>query len=67
MCDYFNVKISLPYRYLLIAAILTDSGFFKHGNNDTILRVSRLLTNQLNYQEILSMLITEKEISKKRV
>ncbi|MFW9898368.1 MAG: bifunctional oligoribonuclease/PAP phosphatase NrnA [Candidatus Thorarchaeota archaeon] len=65
MCEYFNVKISLPYKYLLIAAILTDSGFFKHGNNDTILRVSRLLTNQLNYQEILSMLKAEKEISKK--
>lgn len=64
LCEYFNVEITLPYKFLLIAAIITDSGFFKHGNNDTILRVSRLLTNQLNYQEILSMLKNTKDISK---
>jgi len=65
LCEYFNVEITLPYKYLLIAAILTDSGFFKHGNNDTLLRVSSLLTNQLNFQEILSMLKNNKDISKR--
>ncbi len=65
LCEYFNVELTLPNKYLLIAAILTDSGFFKHGNNDTILRISKLLSNQLEYQEILSTLKIDKTIPEK--
>ncbi|TFG24520.1 MAG: hypothetical protein EU529_03900 [Promethearchaeota archaeon] len=65
LCEYFNLELTLPYKYLLIAAILTDSGFFKHGNNDTILRISKLLSNQLDYQEILSTLKNDKTIPEK--
>jgi len=65
LCEYFNVELTLPNKYLLIAAILTDSGFFKHGNNDTILRISKLLSNQLEYQEILSTLKINKTIPEK--
>ncbi|TFG02253.1 MAG: hypothetical protein EU540_01890, partial [Promethearchaeota archaeon] len=65
LCEYYNVELTLPYKYILIAAILTDSGFFKHGNNDTILRISKLLSNQLDYQEILSTLKNDKTIPEK--
>ena len=66
--EYFNLNIPLPYRYLFIAAILTDSGFFKHGNNDTIIRVSKLLDNsniEIYYQDILSLLKKKKDIPEK--
>ncbi len=62
---YYNLEIKLPYKYLLIAAILTDSGFFRHGNNDTIKRVSKLLDYQIDYQDVLITLKNNKEISEK--
>jgi len=65
MFEYFNLNLPLPYRYLLISAILTDSGNFKYGNNDTIIRVSKLLDNQVDYQEILSILKNNTEIPEK--
>ncbi|MFX1444222.1 MAG: bifunctional oligoribonuclease/PAP phosphatase NrnA [Promethearchaeota archaeon] len=65
ICEFFNFKLELPYKFLLISAILTDSGFFKYGNNDTIMRVSRLLNEKVDLQEIISMLEFEQEISEK--
>ena len=65
LCEYFNVELTLPNKYLIIAAILTDSGFFKHGNNDSILRMSKLLSNQLDYQEFVSILKRDKSIPEK--
>ncbi len=65
MCEFFNFALELPYKFLLISAILTDSGFFKYGNNDTIMRISRLLDEKLDLQEILSTLEFEQEISEK--
>lgn len=56
LCESFNVML-LPYhRFLLIAAILSDSGFFKYGNNSSIKRASQLLDDQVNFQEILLLL-----------
>jgi nanoRNase/pAp phosphatase (c-di-AMP/oligoRNAs hydrolase) len=65
MFKYFNLKIPLPYKYLLISGILADSGNFKYGNNDTIIRVSELLDNQVDFQEILSMMKNDTEIPEK--
>ena len=65
LCEFFNFKLELPYKFLLISAILTDSGFFKYGNNDTIKRISRLLDEKLDFQEIISTLEFEKDISEK--
>ena len=65
MFEYFNLKIPLPYKYLLISGILTDSGNFKYGNNDTIIRVSNLLDNQVDFQEILSIMKNDTEIPEK--
>ena len=65
ICEYFKIKISLPYKFILIAAILIDSGFLKHGNNDTIMRISKLLNHQINFQQLLLTLNTDEEIPEK--
>lgn len=61
----FSQNLPLPYKYLVITAILTDSGFFKYGNNNTIKNVSILLNNDLDFQEIRSMLNRDVDISEK--
>jgi len=65
ICEFFNFKLELSHKFLLISAILTDSGFFKYGNNGTIMRVSRLLDENLDLQEIISTLEFDQEISEK--
>ncbi len=60
--EAFNVSLSLPYKFLLITGILTDSGFFKYCNNDTIKRISKLLEPDIDIQEIMLMLNIETEI-----
>ena len=52
-------------RFLLVAAILTDSGFFKHGTSETIAHASQLLNQEVPYQEILHLLKREKKVSEK--
>ncbi|KKN36690.1 hypothetical protein LCGC14_0771240, partial [marine sediment metagenome] len=49
----------------MIAAILTDSGFFKHGDNNTIRNVSKLLNDEINFQDILRLLDYEIDVSEK--
>jgi len=63
--EYFSQKLPLPYKYLVITAILTDSGFFKYGNNNTIKNVGVLLDSDLDFQEIRSMLHRDVDISEK--
>jgi nanoRNase/pAp phosphatase (c-di-AMP/oligoRNAs hydrolase) len=65
LCEFFDFELMLSYKYLLVAAILTDSGFLKHGNNKTIERISRLLDDQLDIQEIIISLDFEQDISEK--
>jgi phosphoesterase RecJ-like protein len=65
LCEFFDFDLIPSYKFLLIAAILTDSGFFKHGNNKTVNRISRLLDDQLDIQEIISSLDFEQDISEK--
>ncbi len=62
---YYQQDLILPYRILFIAAILADSGFFKYGNNETINNVSELLDEDLDIQEIRSLLKEDIEISEK--
>jgi len=63
--NYYNIKLTKPYRYLMIAAILTDSGFFKHGNNNSIKNVSQLLENDINIHEIKNLLKIDIDLSEK--
>ncbi|MFX1447562.1 MAG: bifunctional oligoribonuclease/PAP phosphatase NrnA, partial [Promethearchaeota archaeon] len=61
----YNVKIPIPYKYLLISAILADSGFLKYGNTRTINNLYKILQNQLEIQDVLPLLEREKDISEK--
>jgi nanoRNase/pAp phosphatase (c-di-AMP/oligoRNAs hydrolase) len=61
--DYYNQNLTLPYKNLIVAAILTDSGFFKFGNNQTIKKVSNLLGEEVDFQQIKLMLQNEDDIS----
>lgn len=61
----YNISIPEPIRYLLIGGILTDSGYFKYGNNNTIRTVGELLTDNIHYQDILLMLSSEIDVSEK--
>jgi len=63
--EYFSLKLIVPLKILIISAILTDSGFFKHGNNATILNVSKLLCEDINIQDILLLLEDDIDISEK--
>ncbi|MBY8990103.1 MAG: DHH family phosphoesterase [Candidatus Lokiarchaeota archaeon] len=60
-----NQDLPTRYRYLMAAAILVDSGFFRYGNNGTIRKFSRLLDEKVNYQHLLNMLQNETDISEK--
>lgn len=61
----YNVEIPIPYKYLLISAILTDSGFLKYGNTRTINNLYNILQNQLEIQDVLPLLERDKELSEK--
>jgi nanoRNase/pAp phosphatase (c-di-AMP/oligoRNAs hydrolase) len=60
-----NIKLPLPYKYLLASAILTDSGFLKYGNSGTIKNLNNLLQDQLEIQDVLPLLEREIDISEK--
>ncbi|MFX1279546.1 MAG: bifunctional oligoribonuclease/PAP phosphatase NrnA [Promethearchaeota archaeon] len=60
-----NQDLTTPQRYLLAAAIIIDSGFFKYGNNDTIKTISKLLDNKVIFQDLLPMLEAEVDVSEK--
>ncbi len=61
----FKVPLIDPLKYLLIAGILTDSAYLKFANQHTYLSIASLLEGGINYQEILSMLKVEPDMSEK--
>ncbi len=63
--DDCSIKLPIPYKYLLVSAILTDSGFLKYGNTGTITNLNKILQNQLDIQDVLPLLEREKDISEK--
>jgi nanoRNase/pAp phosphatase (c-di-AMP/oligoRNAs hydrolase) len=63
--EFYEIELNKPLRILNIAAILTDSGFFKHGNSKTIQNVSNLLSNDIKIQKIFLLLENEIDISEK--
>jgi len=65
LIDCYNVTLPKPYKYLLISAILTDSGFLKYGNTGTIKHLFNLLCDGIEIQDVLPLLEKEKEISEK--
>jgi len=65
LLDDCNIKLPLPYKYLLVSAILTDSGFLKYGNTGTIKNLNSILQDQLEIQDVLPLLEREIDISEK--
>jgi len=61
----FSVKLPIPHRYLLVSAILTDSGFLKYGNTKTIKSLNNILKNQIEIQDIIPLLERERDVSEK--
>jgi len=61
----YNIQLSSLYRALLISGILTDSGFFTHGNNKTIRNVAGLLNKDFDINELISLLDRDEDISEK--
>ena len=61
----YNIKLPIPYRYLLVSAILTDSGFLKYGNTGTIKNLNNILQGHLEIQDVLPLLVREIDISEK--
>ncbi|MHA2430742.1 MAG: DHH family phosphoesterase [Promethearchaeota archaeon] len=60
-----KIKIPSPYKVLLATAILTDSGFFKYGNNQTIHNIAKLLKDDISFQKILTLLNSDLDISER--
>ncbi len=65
MCNSCNYSLEPSYKYLLIAAILTDTGIFKYATNNTIKNVFKLLNDGIDFQEILADLKFEKELDER--
>jgi nanoRNase/pAp phosphatase (c-di-AMP/oligoRNAs hydrolase) len=65
ICRKFKVTLPTPYKFLLTAAILTDSGFFNYGNNNTIKNVGDLLGNDILFQDIVDVLKFNEDFSEK--
>ncbi len=60
-----NINLPIPYRYFLVSAILTDSGFLKYGNTGTIKNLNNILQDQLEIQDVLLLLEREVDLSEK--
>jgi len=65
LLDNYNFDLPIPYKYLLISAILTDSGFLKYGNTETIKHLLKILQDEIEFQDVLLLLENETDISKK--
>jgi len=63
--DDNNIMLPIPYKYLLVSAILTDSGFLKYGNSHTIKHLNTILQDQVEIQDVLPLLEREKDVSEK--
>lgn len=63
--EQFSLELSSPCIFLLIAGILTDTGFFKYCDNKSIKLISKLLSPQIEFQEVKNLLEFDKDISEK--
>lgn len=66
--EFFETKQLIPslaVKFLFLAGILVDSGFFKHGTNDTLIHASTLLNKDIKYHEVLSFLRRERDLSER--
>lgn len=62
---HYNFEIPIPYVYLIVAGIISDTGFFKHANSQVFHRLASLLENNVNYQDVISLLDHNVDLSEK--
>ncbi|MHA1805769.1 MAG: DHH family phosphoesterase [Promethearchaeota archaeon] len=61
-----DIKLPTSLKFLLLAGLLIDSGFFMHGNNDTIKRAALLLNEKdILIKDVMEMLEEEPSLSEK--
>ncbi|MFX1468972.1 MAG: bifunctional oligoribonuclease/PAP phosphatase NrnA [Promethearchaeota archaeon] len=60
-----NTQLTIPIKNLIIAAIITDTGFFKHANNRSIKNLGKLMCDDINIQDIFYLLKSDIDISEK--
>jgi nanoRNase/pAp phosphatase (c-di-AMP/oligoRNAs hydrolase) len=65
LLKHYNFKIPIQYVYLIIAGIVSDTGFFKHANNQVFQRLTNLLENNVNYQDVIGLLDHKVDLSEK--
>ena len=63
--QHYQIQIPVKFRYLVLAAIYSDTGRFKYANNDSFHTFSNLLNEDTNFQEFLSYIKNRNEFSKK--
>ena len=63
--ELYDIQLTTPLKFLTITAILTDSGFFNHGNNKTIQNIGKLLSEDIEIQDIFILLKFDTDISEK--
>ena len=63
--ELYDIQLTTPLKFLTITAILTDSGFFNHGNNKTIQNIGKLLGEDIEIQDIFILLKYDTDISEK--
>jgi nanoRNase/pAp phosphatase (c-di-AMP/oligoRNAs hydrolase) len=63
LIDNYDFDLPIPYKYLLISAILTDSGFLKYGNTETIKHLLNILQNGIDFQDVLPLLENETDMN----
>jgi nanoRNase/pAp phosphatase (c-di-AMP/oligoRNAs hydrolase) len=62
---HYQTEIPIHFKYLLLAAIYTDTGGFKFANSETFHNISTLLNENIDYQEFLSYIEKKSDFSKK--
>ncbi len=60
-----NTQLTIPLKNLIIAAIITDTGFFKHANNKSIKNVVKLMRDDIDIQDVFYLLKSDTDISEK--
>ena len=62
---HYKIEIPIEFRYLLIAAIYTDTGGFRNANNNTFHHISDILDNNMKFQDFLMLIEKENDFPKK--
>lgn len=65
IAQLYDVEFNAPFGFLAISGIVTDSGYFKFANNETIHTCSKLLNNEFSISDVYSLLDFEEDISQK--